>query len=450
MINRLQFYLISEVKALDTSQIFLQEATIEYMMELMERKELTEVNETEVLQTLVCWLRYDWENRQKHVTALIEKIQLKKVSRDVLQEVVTSDILAQLQNKEVLNAVVDRMQDSASAMSDMNVDTTITAPITVGRTGVLMFFDPGNASATTPGWKELPHFAALPEIYCGHTLSSAVLLVAKGTLYANVRYPGYANVLFRYCSESVQWQKLWEESTSFFGFNATPFAQVVYLDPSFYYMDARQNEIIRYNCNNDREEFVRDLPETLTENIRMTSHHGQIFMYGQPERNSLYKLFVYNPVVSRRWTEVIFQSARSNTTLPSMLFEHHGACYRIIFKLCDCHRRRILCNPIAQALYTPIVHELKLRIDNGKTTVQLGEEEDQSCIPANNFGAFQIDDDIFVSYNMKYVVKTKLKTAEDKLRDGRVNLYSWKGVVDVESPNSNVIMFRFDGKLAQE
>ncbi|XP_072018603.1 kelch-like protein 25 isoform X2 [Amphiura filiformis] len=453
MINRLQFYLISEVKALDTSQIFLQEATIEYMMELMERKELTEVNETEVLQTLVCWLRYDWENRQKHVTALIEKIQLKKVSRDVLQEVVTSDILAQLQNKEVLNAVVDRMQDSASAMSDMNVDTTITAPITVGSTGVLKFydpitFDPDNVSATnrtSTGWKELPQFAALPEIYvCGlYTLQSVFLLVAKGTLYANVRYPGYANVLFRYRSDSNHWQRVWEEITS--GFIAIQFTQVVYLDPSFYYMDA-QYDINRFSPNNDKWELVGALREILSDNVRMISHRGQIFIYGQPEKNSLYKLFVYDPEANS-WAEVIYSKAPGEinhfqSVLPSMLFELHGACYRIMFKAYNDHSRL--------DLYTPIVHKLNFQIDNGTTLVQLEEEEYQDCIPANNIGAFQINGDLFVSYDMKSVVKTGLKTWEDKLTDGRVDLNSWEGVVDLEHPYSNMIMYSFDRKCAQE
>ena len=48
LLNRLQFYLVSKMKELETSQLFLQEASFQYVMELVERKDLTEVNETEV------------------------------------------------------------------------------------------------------------------------------------------------------------------------------------------------------------------------------------------------------------------------------------------------------------------------------------------------------------------------------------------------------------------
>ena len=48
MVNRLHYYLLSEMKELTHLELFLQEASDAYITELLEKKDLAEASETEV------------------------------------------------------------------------------------------------------------------------------------------------------------------------------------------------------------------------------------------------------------------------------------------------------------------------------------------------------------------------------------------------------------------
>ena len=82
------------------------------------------------MHTLVSWLRCNWEDRKKHVAALLKKVHFDKVPKDMLQEMVTDDILEELQSEEtVLKSVMHWMQDGASPASNIVQGNTITVRI---------------------------------------------------------------------------------------------------------------------------------------------------------------------------------------------------------------------------------------------------------------------------------------------------------------------------------
>ena len=89
MVNRLHYYLLSEMKELTHLELFLQEASDAYMTELLEKKDLAEASETEVCIANI------WSSSQKTFVLLwcpLLRVFLWLPNRALQQHLVYSDL----------------------------------------------------------------------------------------------------------------------------------------------------------------------------------------------------------------------------------------------------------------------------------------------------------------------------------------------------------------------
>ncbi len=333
----------------------------------------------------------------------------------------------------------------------------------------LRYYKSSSGSITTsPGhWEDMPSMAHLPERHQGFRFEYAFLMVVHGVLYAYAMY-GSRHVLYRYCAQNNVWNQVCKRIPQ------RSHLEVAYLNSYFYFVEISNGSVTRFDTNSMSWEDVPSMPKTLTHFHKhiVTTFRGMLLVYGhvkdmdddndvyrssafsglpsgsrlfhKPETQDIvYSLQVYDPKYDR-WTQTIndsFPCELMMSKLPCylsqpVLMTHKGMCYRIMFKL---HY-----SPLQSEL--PIVHEVEFHKDNkGALSVELGEEVSQDKIPPNKFGAFQIDDDVFVSCGSGFVVKMEWSLS-DKIGDnGRI----WERL-DKYSDYSNVVNFTFDQRLTHD
>ncbi len=372
----------------------------------------------------------------------------------------------------------------------------------VGPDGVLKYYNPTNVHHPSiwghifgyPGfWSKLPQFAPIPDIIYsagGHRLESAYLLLANGTLFANARYPSYTNILYQYCPAMNQWSKVWKEKT--FGFGATEFEHIVYLDSSFYYLhvDNRINATGVLIIDGDKNERVRMLPRPLMRNLTMSTYDGKVVVYGQAENSwDPYEMFVFDPKRDQ-WTEVVsemdvdvdelweqaveeiddtddLEELREMTIcVVVIIVEHCGACYRVVLIQRD---NPYLDDPDPDdpdafniRYASPMVHKLNFKFGDSVTSVRLGTKEIQDSIPARThqdmLDLFEINGDVFAFLDKPrqktMMVRLGFKVWEDHWKDPSTrDIQRWQALAygsDFLTISNNIITYTFDRKKIEE
>ena len=329
------------------------------------------------------------------------------------------------------------------------------APITTGclaSAHKLRFFDTSGKNITKRGWwTDIPNLAPLPRRFRSADINSSDLIVSDETLFASACYQNCMYVMYRY----RQVENYWEEICHVQSIQL----HVVYLNAYFYFVNFTRGTVHRYNIENKQWDTVQSLPRPFHDYVILTTFMGKLVVYGQVAGRGTHKvrprdivdhmfeLHVYD-LEHSRWTGVLCDRLPrdcihgNGTHSKPVIVQHNGTCYRVYFKM---HLKTYSEGVIQTEL--PVVHELKFaQSDEGAVLVEIGEEQCQEFIPANRFGVFQIEDDVFVSNGGTFVLKTGLKTWEDQ----------WENGVDFQRlerlrkyAGSSVVLFTFNSQVAK-
>ena len=302
------------------------------------------------------------------------------------------------------------------------------------------YFNTNNMTADGGCWEDIPQLAAFPGshsfVHCTY------MIVVDGMLYAKTRDEHSQNVLYRYRQVDNFWEKLCE-------INSIENVYLTYLDPFIYSIDGK-GDIQRYSISENTWEVVHPIPTPFYYDVIISTFMGKILVYGEvfstiDHAHTIYKLQVYDPV-NNKWTEALCDKFplgfNSHVKVYPVIVEHNGSCYRVVFQ----RSFNLSYDPSKEGAGVPIVHKLKFNMDDDAISVDLGEEENQDLIPANLIGAFQVEDDVFVSCGSSFIHRTGLKAWEDLWED-KVDLQLWEQLYN--RMGSNVVLYSFDKQLLQ-
>ena len=200
------------------------------------------------------------------------------------------------------------------------------------------------------------------------------------------------------------------------------------------------------------------MPQAFYNYFLMTSFGSMLLVYGravgQTEMldnggtSAVYRLQVYEAKYNL-WTQAdgsdILCADEDGVSSP-ILMQHNGTCYRIMFEW----RYIRITNKGFVRRQLPIVHEIVFHkdVNTGMLTVKLGEEMTQDVeVPTNEFDAFQIGGDIFVSCRGLCILKTGKEILKEDLTE-TVEHRIWEKLENYVG--SNVVRFTFDQRLVKQ
>ena len=317
----------------------------------------------------------------------------------------------------------------------------------------MRFFATFKKSITKCGWwTDIPNMAPLPQRFRSAHINSSNLMISNEMLFATACYQSYMYVVYRYCREENYWENICH-------LESTQLHHVVCLNACLYFVNFTRGTLHRYWMKNKLWETLQPLPRPFHDYVILTTFMGKLIVYGQVGDEDtrkvrprdmvdfMFELHVYD-LEHGRWTGVLRDRLPRDcihgdgTHSKPVIMQHNGTCYRVYFKM---HLKPYSEGYIQTEL--PVVHELKFaQSDEGAVLVTIGEEQCQECIPANEFGIFQIEDDVFVSNGGNFILKTGLKTWEDRWENG-VDFQRWKRLR--KYAGRSVVMFTFNSQLAQ-
>ena len=311
-------------------------------------------------------------------------------------------------------------------------------------------------NAATKQWQPLQKFTALKD--------SASVIVANGIMYAaggfmSSWYANSASNRFQYYNAG---KNKWENLPSMI--KSREKFPMVHLDGFIYVFGGfgvgslsqpnRTGDVERFDIMWNRWETRSPLPlgfqwvSAITFNKKIVVYGVSLSVScGQKDlRTRKHVLQVYNPstdIWHRKLEEkhgtCIADSYSSRQEAPDatlLIYKDH--CYRVLYQT----PTKFV--PVKGLRKPSSVTRVKLQSEGDGVKVSLGKSFSQDLIPANNLGAFRIQDEVFVNVKGS-VYKTELKIRVGQTTD--VDLTAWQGFIPpVDNKHSNIVYFTFDKK----
>ncbi|XP_072013032.1 kelch-like protein 28 [Amphiura filiformis] len=453
--KRCESEMCSHFEELKTSDVFLEAASVEFLKHFLELTDLAHAdkNEKEVVELVVKWLKFDWDKRCTHAASLLGRVRLGLVSDKDLQELIHHDLLSIKECQQMLKEVqegkkmgLSQFELSRKMPQHFVSRSTITAPIAI----IALSDDLGDALTTMNStfhyfnkknkrWDD----SFEPFMNINHLPS---LIVVDGNLYAVGGKEQIEDKSDEYCVDTVcqyiRENNQWEDLPSMK--NARCSVELVHLDGFIYALGGFDidghtlSHVERFDLAKQTWQELASLPCDFC-CLSAIAYHGNIITYCEERVGCPLSripdgfLSVYSPAHNTWRTD----KAKDKLTKGSrrdgpLLFQREDQLYRVKY---------VDVEPWPKS--RPVVNKLRFdRCEADDMTVSMGEEVSQDLIPANNVGAFRIEEEVFVSCN-RLVINTDIKISKDQ--SVSVDLQEWRRQsVQLDARCSNMVNFSFD------
>ncbi|XP_072050438.1 uncharacterized protein [Amphiura filiformis] len=103
-----QEHLVQNFPECGRSEVFLENASADILMEMMENDDIETdaCSEEQILQVVIAWLKYDWEQRKVSVVHLLKKARLGLVQVENLKQILGEEILDVPECKDMVEEVI--------------------------------------------------------------------------------------------------------------------------------------------------------------------------------------------------------------------------------------------------------------------------------------------------------------------------------------------------------
>ncbi|XP_072050127.1 uncharacterized protein [Amphiura filiformis] len=186
-----QEHLVQNFPECGRSEVFLENASADILMEMMDNDDIETdtCTEEQILQVVIAWLKYDWEQRKVSVAHLLKKARLGLVQVENLKQILGEEVLDVPECKDMVEEVIrlNATKDEADVPLIESHPELFASRNTVTVQLIIPPFGDNFMCKTKSGYYQLHHLNdfpySFPYLRAGYTFGCNAIVYDKKEIY---------------------------------------------------------------------------------------------------------------------------------------------------------------------------------------------------------------------------------------------------------------------------